>query len=105
MKVTLDLDALRAQGSIDQREYDKLRALSSRGTAALAFNILVAFGVVAIAGAVLALLPAASTAVILGFAVCSAGIMLVALRIDAWRVLANVCIAVGALLFAGGAIK
>jgi len=105
MKVTLDLDALLAHGEIDRREYDKLLALSRAGTATLAFNILVAFGVVAVAGATLALVPTPLTAVVLGVGICAAGLALGTLGFTQWRVLANVCIVVGALLFAGGVIK
>lgn len=105
MKVTLDLDALLGAGSIDQREYDKLRAFSKEGTSALAFNILVAFGVVAVAGAMLALLPTALTAVALGAAICAAGLALVLKRDVQWHVLAVVCVVAGALLFGGGIVK
>ena len=105
MKVTLDLDALLGAGSIDQREYDKLRAFSKEGTSALAFNILVAFGVVAVAGAMLALVPTALTAVALGAAICAAGLALVLKRDAQWHVLAVVCVVAGALLFGGGIVK
>lgn len=105
MKVTLDLDALLVAGSIDQREYDKLRALSKEGTSMLAFNVLVAFGVVGVAGATLALLPSALTAVALGAGICAAGLALVLKRDVQWRLLAVICVVVGALLFGGGIVK
>jgi iron complex transport system permease protein len=105
MKVTLDLDALLGAGSIDQLEYDKLRAFSREGTSTLAFNILVAFGVVAVAGATLALLPTALTAVALGAGICAAGLALVLKRDVQWHVLAVVCVVAGALLFGGGIVK
>ena len=50
MKVTLDLDVLLARGDIDRGEYDKLRSLSQSATATLALNLVVAFGLIAIAG-------------------------------------------------------
>jgi predicted permease len=105
MKVTLDLDTLLTQGQIDQREYDKLRALSHAGTATLAFNILVAFGVIAVAGATLALLPTPATAVALGAGICGAGLALILRRDEQWQVLAVACTVVGALLFGGGVVK
>jgi iron complex transport system permease protein len=105
MKVTLDLDALLGAGSIDQLEYDKLRAFSREGTSTLAFNILVAFGVVAVAGATLALLPTALTAVALGAGICAAGLAFVLKRDVQWHVLAVVCVVSGALLFGGGIVK
>lgn len=105
MKVTLDLDMLLAQGDIDQREYDKLRTLSHAGTASLAFNILVGFGVVAVAGATLALVPTAATAILLGAVIGGAGIALVQRGERQWRVLAVVCVVVGGLLAGGGIVK
>src|SRR6185312_11684008 len=105
MKVTLYLDTLLTQGQIDQREYDKLRALSHAGTATLAFNILVAFGVIAVAGATLALLPTPATAVALGAGICGAGLALILRRDEQWQVLAVACTVVGALLFGGGIVK
>lgn len=104
MKVTLDLDELLAAGEITQSEYDRLSRLGARGTASLAFNILVGFGVIAVAGAGLALVPAPQTAIILG---CLAAVLGIALILSAkaeWDLLANICVTAGALLFAGGVI-
>ena len=105
MKVTLDLDALLTQGRIDQHEYDKLRAFSHAGTATFAFNILVAFGVIAVAGAMLALLPTPATAIALGLGISAAGLALILRRDEQWQVLAAACTIVGALLFGGGIVK
>jgi hypothetical protein len=105
MKVTLDLDVLLAEGHIDGREYDKLRALSEAATGMLAFNILVAFGMMAVAGATLALLPTAATAIALGIAVCAAGLGLVMRHDEQWRLLAVICVVAGALLAGGGIVK
>jgi hypothetical protein len=105
MKVTIDLDKLLEEGKINQAEYDKFSQFSARGTAALAFNILVGFGVIAVSGATLALLPTPTTAIALGLLICAAGIALVYGRYEQWMVLANICVVVGALLFGGGVIK
>ncbi len=105
MKVTIDLDLLLAEGKINQAEYDKFNQFSARGTAHLAFNILVGFGVIAVSGAALALLPAPSTAIALGLAISAVGLTLMYGRFDKWSVLANICILVGALLFGGGGIN
>lgn len=105
MKVTLDLDRLLANGSIDATEYARLAALSTRATGMLAFNVLVAFGVIAVSGATLALIPTTTTAIALGAVVLLAGMLLSARKLDSWRFLANVCVVVGALLVAGGVIK
>jgi hypothetical protein len=105
MKVTIDLDKLLEEGKISQAEHDKFTQFSARGTAALAFNILVGFGVIAVSGATLALLPTPTTAIALGLVICAAGIALVYARYEQWMVLANICVVVGALLFGGGIIK
>ncbi len=105
MKVTIDLDKLLEEGKINQAEYDKFSQFSARGTAHLAFNILVGFGVVAVGGATLALLPTPTTAIALGLVICAVGLTLVYARFEKWSVLANICILVGALLFGGGVIK
>ncbi len=104
MKVTLDLDKLRAEGKITQAEYDKFGQLAARGTASLAFNILIGFGVIAVSGSTMALVPTAATAIVLGLVISAAGIALLYLRYEQWRVLANICVLVGALLSGGGVI-
>jgi len=104
MKITIDLDQLLQEGKINQAEYDKFSQLSARSTGALAFNILVGFGVIAVCAALLALLPTTGVAVTLGLAICAVGVALVYVRSEQWQVLANICILVGALLFGGGVI-
>jgi hypothetical protein len=105
LKVTIDLDKLLQDRKITQTEYDRFRQYASRDTAALAFNILVGFGVIAVSGAALALLPTSITAMVLGLVVCAAGMTIIHLRDERWMVLANICIVAGALLFAGGVVK
>ncbi|MFP4169229.1 MAG: hypothetical protein ACLFSY_10375 [Desulfonatronovibrionaceae bacterium] len=104
MKVTLDLDKLLEEDHITQEEYHRLSRFAARGTSVLAFNLLIGFGVVAVSGAALALLPSPVTAIVLGLSICSLGVGLLFLRRAHWKVLANICILVGALLFGGGAI-
>lgn len=105
MKVTIDLDKLLEEGKITQAEYNRFSQYAARGTAALAFNILVGFGVIAVSGAALALLPTPITAIVLGLVICAAGITLIYARYEHWIVLANICVLVGALLFGGGVVK
>ncbi len=104
MKVTLDLDLLLQQGKISQAEYDRLSALAAAGTASLAFNILISFGVIAVSGAALALVPAPVTAVVIGLAILIAGLMVLQREAEQWRLVANICILVGALMAGGGII-
>ena len=103
MKITLDLDELLEAKKISQAEYDKFSRFAARSTSALAFNILVAFGVIAVSGATLALLPHLSTVLTLGLAVFAGGIALAYTRLEQWQLLADICIIAGALLL-GGAI-
>jgi hypothetical protein len=105
MKVTLDLDKLLEEGKINQTEYEKFSQFSARSTATLAFNILVGFGVIAVGGATLALLPTSATAISLGLMIGAAGIAMIYVRQEQWTVLANMCVVVGALLFGGGVIN
>jgi hypothetical protein len=105
VKVTLDLDRLLEEAKITQAEYDKLAALAAHGTGVLAFNILIGFGVVAVGGAALALLPLPTTAITLGLIVGGGGIALTQMRLEQWQLLANICVLVGALLLAGGIVK
>lgn len=105
MKITIDIDELLQEGKISQAEYDKLNQFAARGTSSLAFNILVGFGVIAVSGAALALLPTATTAAAIGLVVCAAGITIIHGRHEHWTVLANICVVAGALLFGAGVIK
>ncbi len=104
MKVTLDLDKLLDEGHIDQADYDRLNRLGARATSALAFNVLVGFGVIAVSGATLALLAGYVTAIVLGVLVAGAGLALLRSGRASWDVLAGICVLVGALLFGGGMV-
>lgn len=57
MKVTLNLDALRKAGKIDQAEYDRLVMLSREAAEAHAFNVLIALGGIAVALGLVGLFP------------------------------------------------
>lgn len=57
MKVTLDLDALRKAGKIDQAEYDRLVTLSKEAAEAHAFNVLMTLGGISVALGVVGLFP------------------------------------------------
>lgn len=104
MKVTLDLTKLLEDGKISQAEFEKLSQLSARGTGLLAFNILIGFGVIAVSGASMALVPTPATAIIAGLIVAVVGISLLQTQSRQWAALANICNLAGALLFGGGVI-
>lgn len=104
MKVTLDLDQLLSEEKITQGEYDRLSGLAAKSTGSLAFNILIGFGVIAVSGAALALVPAATTAIGIGMVILVAGLAILRSGWEQWKVLANICILVGALMAGGGIV-
>ena len=76
MKITIDVDKLLKEGRITSEEYTRLRLLAQDDTRRLGFNVLVAFGVLATAAGTIALLPSGITALVLGCALCAAGVWL-----------------------------
>lgn len=104
MIVTLDLTRLLAEGKISREEHDRLFALGARQTGSLAFNILVGFGVIAVAGGVIALVPDAMTGLVVGGVVLALGIGLQIAGAKAWSVLSSMCTLIGALVLGGGVV-
>jgi iron complex transport system permease protein len=102
MKITLDLDRLLKDGKITQAEYERFAGLAVKSTGSLAFNILIGFGVIAVSGAALALIPAPTTAILIGLCILISGLVLLRGGLKEWTVLANICILVGALMAGGG---
>ena len=66
MKITLDISKLVEEGKLTREEADKLTALAAHDTGSLGINILIGFGVIAIAAGAVALVPTPLTAVGLG---------------------------------------
>lgn len=104
MKVTLDIDQLLSEGEISQAEYEKLSGLAAKSTGSLAFNILIGFGVIAVSGAALALVPAPATAIVIGLLILVFGLALLRSGLKQWKILSNICILVGALMAGGGVV-
>ncbi|MCF4167430.1 hypothetical protein L2U69_17415 [Zavarzinia compransoris] len=104
MKVVLDLDALVAAGSLSPDEAERLAGLGKRATGTLAFNLLVGFGVMAVAAGALALVPAPSSAIAIGFLLALVGAGIDRAAGEDWNVLAQICIVVGALIGGGGVL-
>lgn len=104
MKVTLDLSKLREDGKITQAEYDKLLALGHSSTGSLAFNILIGFGVIAVAAGLMFLVPNPVTGVILGLIILGIGLWMYFAKAEQWEVLGHISVLVGALLLGGGVI-
>jgi hypothetical protein len=104
VKITLDLDRLREEGRITGEEYARLESLAARETASLALNVLVAFGVVAVAGGTLALLRSAEAAIVLGCIVAALGLVVGSTRSEDWQPLAVILLMVGSLMGGGGVV-
>ncbi|MGO4717281.1 hypothetical protein [Bradyrhizobium sp. 2TAF24] len=102
MKVTLDLTDLVQSGKLTAAEAERLRGLAARDTVSLGINILVGFGVVAVAAGAGALLPSAYTALALGVVMFGLGLGLIMSGAKAWELLAQICLVLGALGFCGG---
>jgi iron complex transport system permease protein len=104
MKITLDISKLVEEGKLTSEEVDKLMRLAAHDTGSLGINILIGFGVVAIAAGAVALVPTPSTAVGFGLALFVAGSVIALNRVQQWILLGQICLVIGALMFGGGVI-
>jgi len=104
MKVTLDLDALLAEGHITHEEHARLLRHAAQSTGSLALGILTGFGVVAVAFAAAALVPHPFVATALGIALLLAGGLVRRRAAAQWRALAAMLLLVGALMAGGGVL-
>lgn len=104
MKITLDISRLVEEGKLTREEADKLTGLAADHTGTLGINILIGFGVVAIAAGAVALVPTPLTAIGLGIALVVAGSAIALNRVQRWFVLGQIFLVLGALMFAGGVI-
>ena len=104
VKITLDLGRLLEEGQITPEEYARFESLAAQETASLALNIVVAFGVVAVAGGTLALLQSAEASILLGSALGAVGVYLSHAQARRWRPLAGVLLLTGSLTAAGGVV-
>jgi iron complex transport system permease protein len=102
MKITLDLSRLVEDGKLTPEEAARLKGLASSEVGTLAFNILIGFGVCAVAAGAVALVPTPATAVATGLALFAGGFVVV--RQPPWLVLGEICLIVGALMFCGGVL-
>lgn len=104
MKITLDLSRLLEQGKLSQVEAERLKGLARHETGSLGINILIGFGVVAVAAGIGALVPTPVTAIVIGAMLFAAGLALILQRAEAWDLLAQICLVIGALTLAGGVL-
>jgi hypothetical protein len=104
MRVVLDLDKLLAQGRITPAQYEEIKALAEAKAGNLAINILLGFGVWAIALGALALLNSAIASIQIGLILTSLGIYLKIRYPRPWGAFAQMLLLVGTLMSAGGII-
>ncbi|HRF10354.1 MAG TPA: hypothetical protein PL193_17160 [Xanthobacteraceae bacterium] len=104
MKIVLDLSQLVEDGELTPQEAEKLKKLSVKSTGSLAFNILIGFGVIAVAVGAIALVPDAMTGIVLGSVVLAIGLALLYFEPVEWGVLGNICVLLGALGLGGGVV-
>src|SRR3990167_434755 len=104
MKVVLDLLRLLDEGKITQTEYDRFSQFAMQETGSLAFNILVGFGVIATSGGVIALVPTAMTAIVMGVIVSILGLGPIRYS-PKWNLLSQLCVLTGALMLSGGIVS
>ncbi len=104
MKITLDLSKLLEEGKLTPAEAERLRALAAHDTGSFAINVLVGFGVIAVSAGAGALVPKPLTAVIIGLVVFAIGLGFTFRGKEQWRLLAQICLVVGALMFSGGVL-
>jgi iron complex transport system permease protein len=102
MKITLDISKLVEDGKITPVEAERLKTLASHETGSLGINILIGFGVVAIAAGAVALVPTPLTAVGIGLALFAVGCAVVLNRVTQWNLFGQICLVIGALMFGGG---
>ena len=104
MKITLDVSKLVEEGKLTSDEAQRLIGLAAHDTGSLGINILIGFGVVAIAAGAMALVPTPLTAVTLGLVLTAAGFAVLVSRAKQWDVLGQICLVIGALMFCGGVL-
>jgi hypothetical protein len=104
MKITLDISKLVVDGKLTPAEAERLKAFASHDTGSFGINILVAFGVIAVAAGAVALVPAPATAVLIGLVLFAAGLAIAAGGMAQWGLLGQICLVLGALMFSGGVI-
>jgi iron complex transport system permease protein len=104
MKVTLDLTRLLDEGRLTQEEHDRLAVLGRQDTGLVLVNVLVGFGVIAVALGTVALVPSALVGAIIGGILMATGVTLRLSGPPRWAVLSTICILIASLLLGAGLI-
>ncbi|HKY86622.1 MAG TPA: hypothetical protein VJL90_07680 [Pseudorhodoplanes sp.] len=109
MKITLDLSKLVEEGRLTPADAERLKALAKHDTGSLGINILIGFGVIAVAAGAVTLLLTLSgfkplPVVIFGAAVLALGVALTFSRQASTELVAQILTLIGALSFAGALV-
>src|SRR6185503_3626982 len=104
MKVTVDLDALLAEGKITADDYERLRGHAGKETVSTALSALVTVGVLAVVASIVTLLHSASATLFVGGIITLVGIIATRLDDSGWKALRQTLLVIGALLYAAGFI-
>lgn len=102
MKIVLDLTKLVAEGKLTEAQARELQALARPQTNLLAISIMLAFGVVAIAAGIMALIPTAPTILVIGAVLIALGLGVSFRAGPQWWLLGTALTIVGALATSGG---
>ena len=100
MKILIDVDALQAEGILSPELADRLRSHAVSTTGSTAINVLLAFGCIAVAAGLLALVPSPATAVLFGAAFIGLGFMARQYHRETWGKLGAILMVAGALILA-----
>jgi len=104
MKITLDLSKLVEEGKLTPAEAERLKGLAAHDTGSLGINILLGFGIVAVSAGIVALVPTPLAGAAVGAAMFALGLALTLTRAEQWSLLAQICVVIGALIAAAGAV-
>jgi iron complex transport system permease protein len=102
MKVTLDLDALVADGKLTAAEAERLKGFAAAETGTLGANVLFALGATAVACGVAALLPSLETVAALGALLFGAGLFIRMSGYERLQLFAQIILVIGALALCAG---
>src|SRR5437899_2649243 len=104
MRIVLDIDELLRDGRVTPEEYERLKGLARDTSLSLALNILLGFGIVAVAAGAVAYFHSAAFAIGLGAALAVVGGSMTTSPREAWVLPARTALVVGALVAAGGVL-
>jgi iron complex transport system permease protein len=104
MRVVLDLSKLLAEGAITQTEHDRMLSLSRTESVGVLINVLVGFGVIAVTGALIALVPNAIIGTLMGALLMGVSWLIRTKGGKQWNLLSTICIMVSSLFLGAGSL-